>query len=188
MVLMMSSISSPIALAELTVIYDSGQTKPIAPLLRPLFADEELSAEELSIDPRHAADSTDQHALTASALGPAALSNLLPVRSPGLQVGDLAATQLKPDVLSRLAQGNPRPFFLIGSDQASLQWLATHRETLQSLGAAGMLVQAETEGDVRRVADIAQGLPITLASGSDLASALGVNRYPVLITRDGLRQ
>ena len=110
------------------------------------------------------------------------------MRSPALQVGDLAGNQLKPDVLLRLAQGNPRPFFLIGSDQVSLRWLATHRDVLKSLGAVGMLVQADTEHDVRQVADIAEGLSITLGSGSDLASALGIYRYPVLITREGITQ
>jgi integrating conjugative element protein (TIGR03765 family) len=183
MVLFVSAIASPSSLADLTVIYDSGRTKSIAPLLGSLLLDKAQTG-----DSGNPADSTDQNSLTAFALGPGALSNLLPVRSPGLQVGDLAGTQLKPEVLSRLAQGNPRPFFLIGSDEASLQWLAAHRDTLKTLGAAGMLVQADTEQDVRQVADIALGLSITLSSGSDLARALGVNRYPVLITRDGIMQ
>jgi len=188
MALFMSAIASPSALADLTVIYDSGRTKPIAPLLSPFLVDKELLDEEQSGHSDNPADSTNQNVLSVSALGSAALSNLLPVRSPGLQVGDLAGTQLKPEVLSRLAQGNPHPFFLIGSDEVSLRWLATHRDTLKSLGAAGMLVQADTEQDVRQVADIALGLSITLSSGSDLARALGVNRYPVLITRDGIMQ
>jgi hypothetical protein len=51
-----------------------------------------------------------------------------------------------------------------------------------------MLIQAETETDVRRVAEVAQGLSITLGSGSDLAAALGIDRFPVLITPDGIRQ
>jgi hypothetical protein len=51
-----------------------------------------------------------------------------------------------------------------------------------------MLVQAETEADVQQVAKVAQGLSITLGSGNDLAVALGIDRYPVLITPDGLRQ
>ena len=42
--------------------------------------------------------------------------------------------------------------------------------------------------DVEQVAEVAQGLSITLGSGNDLAVALGIDRYPVLITPDGLRQ
>lgn len=168
------------ALAELTVIYDNDQTHPLAPLLNPLLADE-VSL----IDP---AKASDPNPSPKSMLGPAALSNLLPVRSPGLEVGGSAESSLNPGVMARLAQGNPRPLFLIGSDTVSLQWLASHRDTLRSLGAVGMLVQADTEDDVRRVVRVAQGLSITLSSGSDLAAVLGIHRYPVLITRDGIRQ
>ena len=166
------------ALAELTVIYDNGQTRPLAPLLEPLMADDAPTsepAESATLNP-------------SSSYGPADLRNLLPVRSPGLTVGDIAGSALRPEVLARLAQGNPRPFFLIGSDAMSLRWLASHRDVLEDLGAVGMLIQAETENDVRRVAQVAQGLSITLGSGSDLAAALGINRYPVLITPNGIRQ
>ena len=170
------------ALAELTVIYDTGQTQPLAPLLEPLLADDSPSSGPTvssTLDPSSNPLSSD---------GPADLRNLLPVRSPGLTVGDIAGSALRPEVLARLAQGNPRPFFLIGSDAMSLRWLASHRDVLEDLGAVGMLIQAETENDVRRVAEVAQGLSITLGSGIDLAAALGIDRYPVLITPDGIRQ
>jgi integrating conjugative element protein (TIGR03765 family) len=170
------------AFAELTLIYDNGQTRPLAPLLEPLLADDSPSsgpAESATLNPSSRPLSSD---------GPADLRNLLPVHSPGLTVGDIAGSALHPEVLARLAQGNPRPFFLIGSDATSLRWLASHRDVLEDLGAVGMLIQAETETDVRRVAEVAEGLSITLGSGSDLAAALGIDRYPVLITTDGIRQ
>lgn len=178
--LLLAIVAGSSALADLTVIYDSGQTQPLSPLLGPLQADKTPAT-----DP---AKASDMNRSSKSMLGPAALSNLLRLHSPGLEVGDSADSTLNPEVLTRLAQGNPRPFFLIGSDAVSLQWLAYHRDTLRSLGAVGMLVQADTEADVRRVADVAQGLSITLGSGSDLAAALGIDRYPVLITADGIRQ
>ena len=170
------------ALAELTVIYDNGQTRPLAPLLEPLMADDAPTsepAESATLNPLSSPLSSD---------GPADLRNLLPVRSPGLTVGDIAGSALRPEVLALLAQGNPRPLYLIGSDATSLRWLVSHRDVLEDLGAVGMLIQAETETDVRRVAEVAQGLSITLGSGSDLAAALAIDRYPVLITPDGIRQ
>ena len=179
-VLVLGLVMNSSVLAELTVIYDSGETRPLAPLLSPL-----LSKKAQSTNP---AESSEQNPSSKSLLGPATLSNLLPIRSPGLVVGDTADSQLSPEALARLAQGNPRPFFLIGSDALSVQWLVTHHDTLKALGAVGMLVQADTEADVRRVAEAAQGLSITLGSGSDLAAALGIHHYPVLITRDGIRQ
>lgn len=192
-ILFMSAIASPWACADLIVIYDNGRTESIEPLLSPFHFSEERvneeSADEKRLGDQGKADGlASRNSLFKPTADRGALSHLLPVRSPGLQVGDLAANQLQPDVVSRLAQGNPRPFFLIGSDQASLQWLATHCDVLKSLGAVGMLVQADTEHDVRQVADIAEGLSITLGSGSDLASALGIHRYPVLITREGITQ
>jgi hypothetical protein len=113
------------ALAELTVIYDNGQTRPLAPLLEPLLADDSPSsgpAVSTTLNPSSSLLSSD---------GPADLRNLLPVRSPGLTVGDIAGSALRPEVLTRLAQGNPRPFFLIGSDAMSLRWLASHRDVLR---------------------------------------------------------
>ena len=178
--LLLAIVAASSASADLTVIYDSGQTQPLSPLLGPLQADKTPAT-----DP---AKASDPNRSSKSMLGPAELSNLLPLQSPGLEVGDSGDTPLSPEVLTRLGQGNPRPFFLVGSDAVSLQWLAYHRDTLRSLGAVGMLVQADTEADVRRVADVAQGLSITLGSGSDLAAALGIDRYPVLIAADGIRQ
>ena len=58
--------------------------------------------------------------------------------------------------MSRLALGNARPFFLVGSDALSQRWLIARREELLRLGAVGMLIQAETEADVRRIAALAQ--------------------------------
>ncbi len=176
--LLLSLAVGPNARAELTVIYDNGQTWPIAPLLDPLLVEETPSTDPAANAPLN----------PSARYGPAILSNLLPVRSPGLSVGNVTTSTLNPEVMARLAQGNPRPFFLIGSDTVSLQWLNSHRNTLKRLGAVGLLIQAETEADIRQVADVAQGLPITLGSGGDLAVALGIDRYPVLITRDGIRQ
>jgi integrating conjugative element protein (TIGR03765 family) len=79
-----------------------------------------------------------------------------------------------------------RPFFLIGSDTRSRQWLQDHRDRLKALEAVGMLVQADTLEDLRAIADLAQGLPILPASASDIAKALGITHYPVVITAQGI--
>lgn len=51
-----------------------------------------------------------------------------------------------------------------------------------------MLVQAETMEDLRGIARLADGLSILPASGSDIAKALGVSHYPVLISAHGIEQ
>ena len=52
----------------------------------------------------------------------------------------------------------------------------------------GMLVQAETMDDLRNIAELAEGLSIMPASGTDLADALKISHYPVLITAHGIEQ
>ncbi len=176
------SMSSPV-FAELVVIHDSGQTRPLEPLLDPLLSDAPQTDEVTRAKGSSSPDSDPGHIPDEGML-----TRLLPVRSPGLQPGALVDTVPASGVLARLAQGNPRPFFLVGSDLFSLRWLVANAKTLRETGAIGLLVQADTEEDIRRVAGAARGLSITPGSGSDLARALGVRRYPVLITRDGFVQ
>ena len=153
-----------LAVAALTVIYDSGDTQPIAP-----FLDAFGSADE---SPRQSP------VIATARLGAADPASWLPIRSPGLTPGPVQA---------RLHERPfARPFFLIGSDPLSRNWLQEHRDRLKALGAVGMLVQADTLEDLRAIADLAQGLPILPASASDIAKALGITHYPVVITAHGI--
>ena len=167
------------AQAALTVIYDNGQTQSMAPYLASLQADEPAEPN---------ANKTESPLSQPQRLGPADINNLLPVRSPGLTPGTVSSNGYSRDALTLLAQGNARPFFLVGSDAASERWLLAHREHLIHLGAVGMLVQAETPEDVQRIVDLAQGLPMTLGSATDIAQTLGISHYPVLITSKGVEQ
>jgi len=157
---------SLLARAELTVIYDSGNTQPIAP-----FLDVFKSADE---PPKQSPVPTHPH------LGAADLEAWLPIQSPGLTPGRVRAR----------SHDRPfaRPFFLIGSDVGSRQWLQANRKQLQEIGAVGMLVQAQTREDLEAIADVADGLSILPASASDIAKALGISHYPVLISAHGIEQ
>jgi len=155
-----------IAGADLTVIYDSGDTQPIAPFLEVFETGDEF--------PQHSP------VVKKTQLGAAAPESLLPIQSPGLTLGPVQAR----------AHDRPfsRPFFLIGSDARSRQWLQDHRERLKGIGAVGMLVQAKTLEDLRVIAELADGLSIIPASGSDIAQALGISHYPVLISTHSIEQ
>jgi len=154
------------AQAELTVIYDSGNTQPIAPFLE-VF---------------ESADETPQQSPipTKPQLGAADPETWLPIQSPGLTPGPVQAR----------SHDRPfaRPFFLIGSDTRSRQWLQDYRDQLKEIGAVGMLVQADSLDDLRAIVELADGLSILPASASDIAKALGVSHYPVLITAHGIEQ
>ena len=155
-----------IAGAVLTVIYDSGNTQPIAPFLEAFEAGDEFPQQSPVIKKPQ--------------LGAADPESLLPIQSPGLKVGPVQTR----------AHDRPfsRPFFLIGSDVHSRQWLQDHRAQLKEIGAVGMLVQAETLEDLRVIAELADGLSILPASGSDIAQALGISHYPVLISTHSIEQ
>ena len=154
------------AWAELTVIYDSGHTQPIAPFFEVFESTDGLPPQS----PPPAKPS----------LGAADPKAWLPIQSPGLT----------PGLVQARAHDRPftRPFFLIGSDTRSRQWLQAHRDRLKEIGAVGMLVQAETVDDLRTIVRLADGLSILPASGSDIAKALGVSHYPVLISAHGIEQ
>ena len=153
-----------LAAAALTVIYNNGNTQPLAPLLEVFAADAVTPPQSPVIQP--------------PSLGAADPKALLPIQSPGLTPGTVEVrSQQRPFA---------RPFFLIGADAQSRQWLQAHRDRLKATGAVGMLVQADTLEDLRAIAELAEGLSILPASGSDIAQALGITHYPVLITAHGI--
>ena len=155
-----------VAEAELTVIYDSGYTQPLAPFLEVFEADDEVP------EPSPVTEK--------SSLGAADPEAWLPIQSPGLT----------PGLVQARSHDRPfaRPFFLIGADTQSRQWLQDYRDQLKAIGAVGMLVQAETREDLRAIAKLADGLSILPASASDIARALGISHYPVLISAQGIEQ
>ena len=159
-------LSPALACAALTVIYDSGDTQPMAPFLDAFESSETTAPEHSAIQPPQ--------------LGAADLASLLPIRSPGLTPGPIQPRN----------HDRPftRPFFLVGSDSFSRQWLLEHRKRLKEIGALGMLVQADTLDDLQAIAKLAAGLSVMPASASDIANALGISHYPVLISPRGIEQ
>lgn len=160
-----------IASAELTVIHDSGATRPLAPYL-------EVFGETPRMDPPARIENSNEK------LGAAALSNLLPIRTPGLMPGPVTPQPLRLPNNGTLS----RPFFLIGSDARSREWFAKHRDRLQAIGAVGMLVEADSEAELAAIAQIADGIPILPAPATDIARALGLEHIPALVSRHGIEQ
>ncbi len=147
------------ASAELTVIFDNGQARPLSDFLGPPDSVQPDKVPSYSQKPQ---------------LGAADVQSLLPIRSAGLTPGKLTAR----------AHHVPfaRAFFLIGSDALSKRWLKQHRKALEQMGAVGLLVEATSLEDLRAIAELADGLPITPASGSDIAKAIGISHYPAGIS------
>ena len=169
MTLVLLCMLTPVfAAPPLTVLYDSGNTQPLAPLLAASgFATQAEAADLPPIAPPM--DVVMQQFLT--------------VHSPSLN----------PGVQPRIAVGKagaflPRPIFLVGADEASLSWLASHRTALVTLGAVGLVVEANGEADILKVRRVAGELPLAAGSGEMLAEQFGVRHYPVLIGPEWIEQ
>lgn len=154
--------SVPPAWCAISVIDELGPTQPLAPLLD-VFGEREVPAVPPASAPRIGDPAT-----------------LLPIRSPGLAPGVLQSRAISLPLT--------RPVFLIGADAESLRWVTDHHQKLIDIGAIGMLVQADTLEDLAAVAAAADGLSILPASASDIAAALKISVYPVLISRDRVEQ
>ena len=161
-------ITSLCAQAAVAVIYDSGHTQPIAP-----YTDTVRRAEQ--------PDSTVPPHPTIDPL-----STRLPVRTTRMSPGPLQG-QPAAEIQQRLAHMT-QPFFIIGSDRTSLQWLRQQRNRLRALGAVGLVVQARSITELQRVQRTGDGLTIIPVPGDSLSEALGLTRYPVLISQGGIEQ
>src|SRR3569833_1769375 len=123
-------------------IYDSGEPLPIAPYYERLAPDDDT--------PIPAAPTSLEHAL-------------LPIRTPELSPGEVAARPLYRPALTR-------PLFLIGSAARSLAWLMRQRTRLRTLLAIGLLFQAESPADLARRARLSSSYTRRMSSASPFGS------------------
>ena len=164
LLLAMSAVAAE-SVAGPLVLYDSGQTIPIDPLMAPLRPKPQ---------PQPTPPAAPQ--LTLGNYG-------LPVRTPSMTPGRVASRSL-PALHGKMIGASP--IFLIGADQLSLQWLQQHQARLSELQAVGMVVSVEREADLQILRQAAGALKLIAASGEALAQHLGLQHYPVLIAPPGL--
>ena len=80
------------------------------------------------------------------------------------------------------------PFFLVGADDLSVEWLKQRGAILRELNAVGLVVQVADLEELERIRDLGQGLEMRPVFADDLAERLGLSHYPVLITADNIEQ
>ena len=105
---------------------------------------------------------------------------MLPVSSALLTPGRVERRSIQAPGLQAL--------FLVGDDERSRTWLRQRVDSLQALGAVGLVVNVNTAEGLARLRDLAPGLTLSPASGDDLAQRLDIRHYPVLITATGIEQ
>ncbi|SEP37330.1 integrating conjugative element protein [Pseudomonas sp. Snoq117.2] len=122
---------------------------------------------------------------------PAQTQRQAPLPQPAQALGfPVRSQRLTPGTVEGRALNAPglQPFFLIGDDDLSRQWLASCKEILQRLGAAGLAVNVASADRLAAIRSWAAGLAISPVVGDDLAARLGITHYPVLITPTALEQ
>lgn len=107
-------------------------------------------------------------------------ANMLPVRAQRVTPGRVQRREIN-------APGLP-PFFMVGDDDLSRQWLVERGEALSAMGAVGMVVNVETAGRLAQLRALAPDLRMVPAAGDDVAERLGLDHYPVLITAQSVEQ
>ncbi|MBS9435070.1 integrating conjugative element protein [Photorhabdus hainanensis] len=105
---------------------------------------------------------------------------MLPVETPELSPGSVDARPLQLPGMGAL--------FMIGDDALSKQWLKKNLVGLRKKQAVGLLVSVRDKAQLDELRQLAEGLVLAPASGSDLARRLNLRHYPVLITDTGLTQ
>jgi len=104
-----------------------------------------------------------------------------PVQSKRLAPGKVTSRALN---VHQLGQ----PMFILGDDEFSRAWLTTHKGKLKALGAIGLLVEVKTAEAYDTFKALAPGLSMTPVPGDVLAEHLGLEHYPVLISKRGIEQ
>ncbi|MFV1478535.1 integrating conjugative element protein [Serratia marcescens] len=105
---------------------------------------------------------------------------MLPVATPELTPGNVADRPLQLPGIGAL--------FLVGEDDSSHTWLRANADTLRTKHAAGLVVNISDRAALQALRELAPGIPMAPASGSELARRLQLSHYPVLITDTGLTQ
>ncbi len=162
LVLSWSTVASP-----LTTIYDSGDTLSIKDYQQDSYQQHDQYGNEER--PKSFIDSN------------AALAQQFPITTPTMTPKIIEAIELSVPYLQV-------PLFIIGNDHLSKHWLSLRRQELIRIGAVGMLVEAKSSEEVESIKQLGEGLQIYPASGRDIATQLGLEHYPVLISRNGIEQ
>lgn len=105
---------------------------------------------------------------------------MLPVFTPESRPGSVTDRPLQLPGIGAL--------FLVGDDALSREWLKANAGALAEQHAVGMIVNVTDMTAVRELRELAPGVSLAPASGSELARRLQIAHYPVLITDTGLTQ
>jgi len=136
--------------------------------------------EALNLQPRNVDALPPNITVPQAPATPASEADMLPVRSSKLTLGKVERRAIEAPGL--------RPFFIVGDDENSENWLRRHAASLRERGAVGLVIHVETVQALNRLRTLAPDVPLSPVSGDNLAERLNLRHYPALITATGIEQ
>lgn len=148
------------------VVYSGAQAVPAAPYIQSLAQPRPQSESRANPTPKP---------------GVMPLETRLPLMPRQLRRGSPAVQRTEAPI---------QPFFIMGMDRASLDWLARTLPTLLSINATGMVVQAANRDDwlLLQKKARASGLSLALYPDTGLTEAYGITTYPVLVVPQSIQK
>jgi len=81
-----------------------------------------------------------------------------------------------------------KPFFIVGNDVFSRDWLEKNKAYLQKLGAQGLATNIDTQNTFKQLEVMARPLPLVAVPIDELVTVLHLSVYPVLVTGEEIAQ
>lgn len=81
-----------------------------------------------------------------------------------------------------------RPFFILGYDEHSAQWLETNLDHLQEINALGLVTNVRSAAELARFQQFAGTIELHAMPVESIAEQFDVDSYPVLITAEEITQ
>jgi len=136
--------------------------------------------EALNLQPRNVDALPPNIMVPQAPTAPVSEADMLPVRSAKLTSGKVTRRAIEAPGL--------RPFFIVGDDEISADWLRRNAASLLERGAFGLVVNVETLDALNHLRTLVPDVSLSPVSGDDLAERLGLRHYPALITATGIEQ
>lgn len=81
-----------------------------------------------------------------------------------------------------------RPFFIVGFDKQSAQWLAANHAHLKEINALGFVTNVNSPAQLEKLRRYAGDLTLNAIPVDDIADRFQLTRYPVLVTQENIIQ
>lgn len=83
---------------------------------------------------------------------------------------------------------NRNPFFVVGNDEQSRDWIDANKSYLTKINAKGFVTNIASESEYRSLEAFAKPLTLSAIPLDELVQSLGLRVYPVLITSEEIAQ